>query len=250
MTAAARGSPRPKISPRRQPHPRGPQGSQYFSALQPISLSDIGQANILMTNDTPPRACLADFGFMTMVLDPNHPMSCSAQLEGGTMTFMAPELVAPTKFGLKESTPTRQADIYAFGLVIFQVYEEDHGCRLSTYIFQVLTGEIPFRGFGSIGFAYSVVEGLRPDKPEKALAIGFSDSLWAFVQRCWDGNMDLRPKVPELVTHLEKAAADWNGVMPPCIQAKYVTPDSGESMSDWMKHREFEILTLSVTFTK
>ena len=74
-----------------------------------------------MTNDTPPRACLADFGFMTMVLDPNHPMSCSAQLEGGTMTFMAPELVAPTKFGLKESTPTRQADIYAFGFVTFQV---------------------------------------------------------------------------------------------------------------------------------
>jgi len=56
--------------------------------------------------------------------------------------------------------------------------------------------------------------------------------------------MDLRPKVPELVTHLERAAADWNGVMPPCVQVKYVTPDSGESMSDWMKHREFEILTL------
>ena len=78
-----------------------------------------------MSNDTPPRACLADFGFMTMVLDPSHPMSCSAQLEGGTMIFMSPELLAPLKYGMKGSNPTPQADIYAFGLVIFQVHGED-----------------------------------------------------------------------------------------------------------------------------
>jgi serine/threonine protein kinase len=74
-----------------------------------------------MSNDMPPRACLADFGFMTMVLDPNQPMSCSAQLEGGTVPFMSPELLAPLKFGVKSSIPTSQADIYAFGMVIFQV---------------------------------------------------------------------------------------------------------------------------------
>lgn len=74
-----------------------------------------------MSNDTPPRACLADFGFMTMVLDPDHPMSCSAQLEGGTMMFMSPELLAPQKFGVKNSIPTPQSDVYAFGLLIFQV---------------------------------------------------------------------------------------------------------------------------------
>jgi len=78
-----------------------------------------------MSNDTPPRACLADFGFMTVVLDPKQPMSCSAQLEGGTMTFMAPELMVPSKFGFKDSMPTSEADVYAFGLLLFQVCKQD-----------------------------------------------------------------------------------------------------------------------------
>ena len=74
-----------------------------------------------MTNDEPPKACLADFGFTTMVLDPQNPMSSSGTLEGGTMTFMAPELLAPSKYGLKNAVPTQEGDIYAFGLVILQV---------------------------------------------------------------------------------------------------------------------------------
>jgi serine/threonine protein kinase len=83
-----------------------------------------------MSNGTPPRACLADFGFMTMVLDPRYPMSCSAQLDGGTMTFMSPELLMPSKFGMKDSVPTPEADIYAFGSVIFQVCKQERGYRL------------------------------------------------------------------------------------------------------------------------
>ena len=87
-----------------------------------------------MSSDEPPRACLADFGFMTMVLDPRHPMSCSAQLEGGTITFMSPELLVPSIFGVKNATPTPEADIYAFGLVIFQVREEHDGYLLLAYL--------------------------------------------------------------------------------------------------------------------
>lgn len=74
-----------------------------------------------MTNEKPPKACLADFGFTTMVLDPHNPMSSSFTLEGGTLTFMAPELLAPSKYGLKNSIPTKEGDVYAFGLVILQV---------------------------------------------------------------------------------------------------------------------------------
>ena len=86
-----------------------------------------------MSSDTPPRACLADFGFMTVVLDPVQPMSCSAQLEGGTLTFMSPELLMPSMFGMKDSLPTPEGDIYAFGLVTFQVCEQDLGYRLFFY---------------------------------------------------------------------------------------------------------------------
>ena len=74
-----------------------------------------------MTNDTPPTACLADFGFTTLVPDQEVLVSSGVALQGGTMTFMAPELLAPSNYGLKGSFPTREADVYAFGLVIFQV---------------------------------------------------------------------------------------------------------------------------------
>ena len=85
------------------------------------------QANILITNDDPPRACLADFGFTTVVPDPESLVSPILELEGGTVVFMAPELLAPSKYGLTGAVPTREADIYAFGLVIFQVLVSD--CR-------------------------------------------------------------------------------------------------------------------------
>ena len=197
-----------------------------------------------MSNDNPPRACLADFGFMTMVLDPSQPMSCSAQLEGGTTMFMSPELLVPSKFGFNDSVPTPEADIYAFGLVIYQVCDQDRSYLSFTYTTQVLTGEIPWRGLRIAELAFKVVEGVRPAKPENASAIGISDSLWDFVGRCWDGNMELRPKIGEVVAELERAAADWDGVMLPCVQAENVASVSKEPMSGSMEHCEFAILIL------
>jgi len=198
-----------------------------------------------MSNDTPPRACLADFGFMTMVGDPINSMSCSAQLEGGTTTFMSPELLIPSKFGMSDSLPTAASDVYAFGLVVFQVCRHDRGYRPFTYITQVLTGEAPFHKIRQTELGFSIVRGIRPDKPENAVTIGFSDSLWGFVQRCWDGDKDLRPRVVEVVMRLEKAAKDWDGVMAPCVMAESVPSDPMEPLSNQMQHCEFAFLTLS-----
>ena len=88
-----------------------------------------------MSNDTPPRACLADFGFMTLVLDPVQPISCSGQLEGDTTVFMSPELLMPWKFGREDPVPTSEADIYAFGLVVLQVRKPGCGYGSVSYIF-------------------------------------------------------------------------------------------------------------------
>ncbi|KAF9785123.1 kinase-like domain-containing protein [Thelephora terrestris] len=196
-------------------------GLEYLHGAK-LTHGDLKGANILMSNDTPPRACLADFGFMKMVLDPDNPMSCSSHLDGGTLVFMSPELLAPQKFGINHQRPTPQSDVYAFGLVIFQV----------------ITGELPFRGFGPTGHIYPVIEGKRPDKPDNAPAIGFSDPLWAFTQRCWHADMKERPQVAEVVEHLGQASAEWNGVMAPHVKAERVVTDSQEPPSDTMKHRE------------
>lgn len=195
-----------------------------------------------MSNDTPPRACLADLGFMTMVLDPDRPMSCSTNLNSGTLMFMLPELLAPQRFGAKNPTPTPQSDVYAFGLVIFQVFKDDE-YLLSTYTVQVLTGETPFRDFGPIGCTPSIINGLRPDKPNNAPAIGFSDPLWDFTQRCWDANMESRPGVAEVVALLSQATANWNRVMGSYVKVDpWVATDSEEVESDSKKHCEFEVI--------
>lgn len=82
----------------------------------------IVQANILITNTNPVSACLADFGFMTIVHDPSLGMESSASdAGGGTTPFMAPELLVPSKFGLRKCIPTKEADIYAMAMVIYQV---------------------------------------------------------------------------------------------------------------------------------
>ena len=243
FATVARSSRGSGVPPRCQPYTRRPQRSGYLFVPRPISLFDIQKANILMSNDTPPRACLADFGFMTMVLDPDRPMSCSASLDGGTMMFMPPELLAPQEFGATNLRTTPEADVYAFGLVIFQVRENHREHRPVAHIIQVLTGEFPFRGFWPTGYVFSVVKGMRPSKPRDAPSIGFSDPLWAFVQRCWDANMELRPKVKEVVACLGQAKASWKGVMPPRPQVVQVAATlSQETESDLGRFREFEIL--------
>ena len=58
-----------------------------------------------------------------MVRDASWSASSNIRLEGRTMMFMSPELLVPSNFGMKDSIPTQEADIYAFGLLIFQVCE-------------------------------------------------------------------------------------------------------------------------------
>ena len=53
--------------------------------------------------------------------------------------------------------------------------------------------------------------------------------------------MKLRPKVAEVVTHLEKVAANWVGLMPPCAQVENVASDLEEPVSDSMQHCELGI---------
>jgi len=82
-----------------------------------------------VSNEDPPRACISDFGFITTVLDPGQESLCSARRMGGLVNFMSPELLAPDMYDEEDVKATPEADVYAFGLVIFQVCRRDHGCQ-------------------------------------------------------------------------------------------------------------------------
>ena len=123
MAIVVRGSSRSAVPPWGKSLSWGYKRGSCHVVLLLLFILNIYKANVFINNDTPPRACLADFGFITIAFDSVQPMSWSMQFEGGTTTFISPELLAPSRFGKRESVPTPEADIYAFGMVIFQVCE-------------------------------------------------------------------------------------------------------------------------------
>ena len=93
---------------------RGSPCSAHSSSVDP-------QANILITSDDPVRACLADFGFTTIVYDDDDGPESTSELGDRTTPFMAPELLSPTMFGKAKCQVSKEADVYAFAMVILQV---------------------------------------------------------------------------------------------------------------------------------
>ena len=71
---------------------------------------------------------------MTIVHDPSLEVESSKpEVGGGTVPFMAPELLVPSKFGLDNSTPTKEADIYAMAMTIYQVLTVQFPARAHIY---------------------------------------------------------------------------------------------------------------------
>ena len=113
---------------------------------------------------------------------------------------MAPELIAPSVFGGLSPRPTKPGDIYALGMVIYEV----------------LTGAQPFheREWVFSEVMYHVVKGERPTKPDNAEQIGFGDGTWELVEECWTKESARRPEIERVLTHLTRVAASSSAVGP------------------------------------
>jgi len=113
---------------------------------------------------------------------------------------MAPELLNPDKYGEKNSRPTKPADIYAFGMVIYEV----------------LTGFDPFydKDLGTIQLVCRVVDGLRPTKPRNAKDIGFGSGTWELVKECWKEKSKKRLTIERVLAHLAGVSALSTAVGP------------------------------------
>ena len=53
-------------------------------------------------------------------------------------------------------------------------------------------------------------EGIRPEKPEGAQRLGFSNELWRTVELCWLEDRNARPSVEDILSSLKDAAAFWD----------------------------------------
>ena len=169
------------------------------------------QPNILV--DGSGRACLSDFGLATAILN------CTENsVPGfrGAFEWMAPELFTGTdgNFGL----PTCKSDIFALGMVTFEVRgirrgRPSHCAEIPYYTFlQVFTGQLPFSGISisnSSQVALSIINGKRPPRPREGKELGLSDGLWEFIQLLLAHEAEERPSVSTFADFLEKTIRDF-----------------------------------------
>ena len=150
------------------------------SSHSPILPSLPVKANILI--DQTGRACLADFGLLTIISDPANHLSSSSFTQGGTFRWMSPELIDPKRFGFKKSRPTKSSDCYALGMVVYEI----------------ISGNLPFHEHTDLNVVMMVSKGERPPRGAR-----FTGSLWRMLELCWASQPSDRPSIEDVLGGLE-----------------------------------------------
>ena len=131
----------------------------------------------------------------------------------GTIRWMSPELLEPTRFG-SDGRPSRESDCYALGITIYEVssYISRSGAHPLTHS-QVLGGILPFHHLWPPIVVCAILKGGRPGMPLDGSSFGFTDTLWGLLQSCWSESASARPTARRLLDYLRPASLAW--VPPP-----------------------------------
>jgi len=131
------------------------------------------------------HARLADFGLLTIISDPANLLPSSSYIQGGTIRWMGPELIAPQDFGFKNSRPTKPSDCYSLGMVIYET----------------ISGKIPFHEDADLMVFGKVLRGERPSRGAR-----FTEGLWEMLEQCWAPQPNKRPSVEGVLRCLETSS--------------------------------------------
>ena len=75
---------------------------------------------------------------------------------------------------------------------------------------QVLCGKHPYWEIANAELVkLSIMDGKRPQKPEVAESLGFTNGLWGIITECWSENTTARPDVRTVLSHLNHATWSW-----------------------------------------
>ena len=169
-------------------------GVRFWMLLTaPLLMTFPLQANILINKSG--RACIADFGLLTIISETSHTTTSSSITNAGTVRWMSPELLHPEHFDFKDSRPTKASDCYALGMVILEV----------------LSGRAPYDQFTQLVVTWMVIEGTLPERPEGPW---FTDDLWRTLERCWSPQPKDRPAIEVVLGCLGRVAITWRPLPP------------------------------------
>lgn len=148
--------------------------------------------------DSSCSARIADFGLTSLLRHPSVSISVSTPAWGGTSQWMAPELFDG------ESRPSPESDIYALGMVIYEVCTL-HAWRIRSEISpsQVLAHRRPFSP------VLLILAGRRPSRPTNHDILGLSADVWVLMEGCWDLNPSVRPHIADILKLFETASCGW-----------------------------------------
>ncbi|OCH86489.1 kinase-like protein [Obba rivulosa] len=162
-------------------------GLTYLHAMD-IVHGDLKGVNILVNQRR--KACLSDFGLAAFRYENRTAHISTMSLAAGTMRWTAPEIMDPETFGLERARSSKQADIYAFSMVMWEVF----------------TGQIPFADLPrDATIMHKVLQGCRPKRPSEAAGLGLSDTVWDIMQRGWHADHRERPAITRVQEQLDDA---------------------------------------------
>ncbi|KAM6990386.1 uncharacterized protein LKV04_009863 [Tautogolabrus adspersus] len=150
-------------------------GMHYLHAEAPVKVihRDLKSRNVVMTADKVLKIC--DFGASKFLSHTTH------MTVVGTFPWMAPEVI--------QSLPVSETcDTYSYGVVLWEM----------------LTREVPFKGFEGLQVAWLVVE-----KQERlTIPTSCPASFAELMRRCWQADPKERPQFKQVLVTLETMAND------------------------------------------
>mmetsp|Transcript_50541 Transcript_50541/g.157806 ORF Transcript_50541/g.157806 Transcript_50541/m.157806 type:complete len:345 (-) Transcript_50541:196-1230(-) len=145
----------------------------------PVIHRDLKPANLLLTDDL--RLKVSDFGLCkTLLKDSADGKPYKMTGNKGTLQYMAPEVI--------QCLPNynEKVDIYSAGMIFWFI---GMGCE-------------PFEGVGAEVLSQWIAsQGKRPPLEEIAMRLG--EEFGSLINRCWDGEPELRPSADQVVEELE-----------------------------------------------
>eukprot|EP01114_Cavostelium_apophysatum_P016329 TRINITY_DN4614_c1_g2_i1.p2 TRINITY_DN4614_c1_g2~~TRINITY_DN4614_c1_g2_i1.p2 ORF type:complete len:186 (-),score=46.96 TRINITY_DN4614_c1_g2_i1:23-580(-) len=133
---------------------------------------DLSARNVLLKADM--TAAICDFG-MSRAKDDSATYA-KTKNTFGPLKWMSPESILHSKY-------STASDVFSYGVVLYEI----------------LSGEMPWRELSNMEAARQVVEGKRLPTPPNA-----NKHLVSIMLRCWEQQPEKRPSTAEIVSLLEK----------------------------------------------